>query len=68
MLSAARESAADERRIALDPTKIGVQKFFWITLLNRAVDDLIAIGIARIARLAIRMRIASRDRGDGLRA
>jgi hypothetical protein len=43
-------------------------KLFCITSLNRAVDDLIPIGIARIARLAIRMRIASRDREDGLRA
>lgn len=67
MLSAAHEGARDGRRVALDSTKIGTQNFFCITSLNRAVDDLIPIGIARIARLAIRMRIASRDREDRLR-
>jgi hypothetical protein len=68
MFSAAQESARDERRIPFDSTKTGAQKFFWITSLNRAVDHPFAIGIARIARLAIRMHVASRDREDRLRA
>jgi len=50
------------RSNVVDSTKIDPQKFFWITSRNRAVDDPIAIGIARIGRLAIRMCIASRDR------
>jgi hypothetical protein len=39
-------------------------KFFWMTSLNRTVDDPAAIGIARIGRLAIRMRVASHDHED----
>jgi hypothetical protein len=66
-LSTTRSRAPDDARVALDSMKTDAEKFFWITSLNRVVDDPTVIGIARIGRKAIRMRIASRDREDDRR-
>jgi hypothetical protein len=64
MLSTRRASTPDDGQGALDSVETGTEKFFWITSLNRVVDDPLAIGIARIGRKPIRMRIASRDLED----
>jgi len=63
-LSTTNATGPGDAQVALDSAKTGAQKFFWITSLNRVVDDPIAIGIARIGRKAIRMRIAPCDRQD----
>jgi hypothetical protein len=36
---ATRASAFDDDRIAFDSTRFDAKKFFWITSLNRVVDD-----------------------------
>jgi hypothetical protein len=61
MLSTMHARGSDDAGILLDSVKNDAEKFFWITSLNRVVDHPIAIGIARIGRKAIRMRIASCD-------
>ena len=68
ILSTTHTSARRGDGFALDSAKTGVKKFFWISSLNRTLADRIPIGIARIARKAIRASVASRDREDERRA
>src|SRR5215468_8085098 len=64
MFATTQESALDDDQVALDSAKNGIEKFFWITSLNRVDDDRIPIGIERIAPKPIRMRAAPCDRED----